>query len=123
MVSYEVYKIIHVLGIMILFLSIGALFYTAFNKIQLDKKQKRPWLIMHGVSLFLILLGGFGLLARIGISGGFPTWVWLKIIIWGIFGGLIMLIIKLPQISKVLYLLTVILGFFAIYIANYKPFL
>ena len=121
--AYEVYKIIHVLGIMILFLSLGGLFFTAFNKVTLEKKQKRPWLIMHGVSMFLILLGGFGLLARIGVIGGFPTWVWLKLAIWAFYGALIFLLIKKPAVSKLAYIMTLILGFAAAFIANYKPFL
>ena len=121
--KYEIYKIIHVVGIMILFLSLGALFLTAFNKITLEKKQKRPWLIMHGVSMFLILLGGFGLLARIGVTGAFPIWVWLKLAIWGFYGALIFLLIRKPNVSKLAYILTLIFGFFAVYIANFKPFL
>lgn len=120
---YEVYKIIHVVGIMILFLSLGALFFTAFNKITLDKKQKRPWLIMHGISMFFILLGGFGLLARLGIINGFPVWVWLKLAIWVFYGALIALLIKKPQVSMWAYTSTVLLGLIAAYIANYKPFL
>ena len=123
MISYEVYKIIHILGIMVLFLSLGALFFTAFNGIELSKKQKRPWMIAHGVSLFFILLGGFGLLARLGMASGFPLWVWVKLIVWAVFGGVAALLIRKPKLSKMTLSVTIALGFVAVYFANYKPFM
>jgi hypothetical protein len=37
----------------------------------------------HGIAALLILTGGFGMLARMGIvQGGLPVWVLLKITIW-----------------------------------------
>lgn len=121
--SFEVYKVIHLVGIMMLFLSLGAFFFSSFNNIQMDKKQRKPWMIMHGVSLFIIILGGFGLLARLGVINGFPIWVWLKLIIWSYFGILIVAFIKRPKISKMALIFTLLVGLAAAYIANFKPFL
>ncbi len=37
--------------------------------------------IGYVVGLFLILLGGFGMLARLGIiEGGLPGWIWFKLV-------------------------------------------
>ncbi|MCB0356341.1 MAG: hypothetical protein KDD40_05000 [Bdellovibrionales bacterium] len=119
---YEVYKIIHVVGIMVLFLSLGAMFFTGFNHINADKKQRRPWMIMHGVSLFFILLGGFGLLARLGVTGSLPLWIWFKLAIWLIFGAMAVILRKKVQWSQPLLAAVIVLGLIAAYIATYKPF-
>jgi membrane protein YdbS with pleckstrin-like domain len=120
MISYSVYKIVHVAGILLLFLSLGAFLFSSKESIQLDKKTKRPWMIMHGVSLFFVLLGGFGLLARLGIVGGFPSWVWVKLVIWTALGGAVTLILKKPNLSKVWLVAVMTLGILAAYSANYK---
>ena len=46
---------------------------------------------LHGSALVLVLLGGFGMLARIGVPEGvlLPGWIWAKLAIWTVVGGLI----------------------------------
>lgn len=120
MISYSVYKIVHIAGIMLLFLSLGGLILAASENLKLAKNSKKLWMIMHGVSLFVVLLGGFGLLARLGIVGGFPTWVWVKLIIWLALGGLVTLILKKPSFAKIFLSVVLMLGILAAYSANYK---
>ncbi len=121
MIPYEIYKIVHIAGIMALYLSLGALIFAGAQGLELNKKIKRPWLIIHGVSLFFILLGGFGLLARLGINGAFPLWVWLKLAVWLILGAVVGLLIKKPSLSKALFAVCLFMGVAAAYYANYKP--
>lgn len=52
--------------------------------------------ITHGIGLFLILLGGFGMLARLGIIWPWPGWIVAKFIIWLAYGGLLTLVYKKP---------------------------
>jgi uncharacterized membrane protein SirB2 len=76
MISYEIYKVIHLLSLFFL-VSLGL---VAIIQPQVSKSIK----IGIGVASVFTLVGGMGLLARIGVShgGGFPTWVTIKMVIW-----------------------------------------
>lgn len=87
MISYEVYKIIHLTSLMIVF--------TAMSIQLVGEKDIKLLKILAGISSFFILVSGMGLLARIGVShGGMPTWVIIKIVLWA------SLAIGLPIIGK-----------------------
>lgn len=85
--DYTVYKLIHYVGIFLLMVSLGSLF-TKYNK---------SAVIGHGVALLLILVAGFGMQARHKdkyvsmFETGFPTWMILKLVIWLLFGAMIVL--------------------------------
>lgn len=76
----DIYKVIHLGGIIILFGALGAGVYTASSK---DNKLAG---ILHGISLVLILVSGFGLVAKIW-DNQFTWWVIAKIVIWLLLGG------------------------------------
>lgn len=80
--------------------------------------------IFHGLGVFLILLGGFGMLARLGIVRGmsWPGWIWAKVIIWGILAAAAFLPYRYPRTALPLLLLLPVLGGMAAYMAIYKPF-
>ena len=86
MISLLAYKVLHLFGIMLMLCALGAAVATAAAGEPRPRFKKLAG-IAHGVALFLILLGGFGMLARLGIGGGWPLWVWLKLVIWLIFGA------------------------------------
>jgi hypothetical protein len=119
--SIEFYKIVHILGIMLLFLALGGLLFPALNNISLDKKSKKPWAIIHGISLILILVGGFGLLARLGIKGSFPLWVWLKLIIWSYFSIIVFAIVRLQKRAKWIFSAILLVSLIALIVINLKP--
>ena len=119
--STEFYRIVHILGIILLFLALGGLLFPAFNNITLDKKTKKPWAIMHGISLIVILIGGFGLLARLGIQGSFPLWVWFKLIIWSYFSIIVFAIVRLPKRAKWIFSTILIISLAALIVVNLKP--
>lgn len=75
MISYEVYKIIHILCILLTVAALAVGYYSA---------QPKHIKIISGVTSLLILVSGMGLLARIGVSHGqgFPTWVMVKMMLW-----------------------------------------
>jgi hypothetical protein len=98
MISIATYKLIHYLGIFALLAGLSAnLGRAALGSADTPAGEgvADPWKkrlgILHGIALFLILLGGFGMLARIGVDHGelFPGWVWMKLGIWVLLGGLI----------------------------------
>jgi hypothetical protein len=76
----NIYKVIHLAAVIILFGALGASIYTSSNK---DNKLAG---ILHGISLLLILISGFGLIARIWDSQ-WQWWMFIKMAIWLLLGG------------------------------------
>jgi hypothetical protein len=89
-VPYLFYRAIHFLGIF------GLVVVLAVALARTPLVAPDPWrkrlARLHGGALFLILLGGFGMLARLGVDHGaiFPGWVWVKLAIWTTLGGLVL---------------------------------
>ncbi|MCG9873903.1 MAG: hypothetical protein MH321_03845 [Leptospiraceae bacterium] len=124
MISYPVYKLIHLLGIFLLLGSLSGLALYTANGGTKSSNRFRMWAgIMHGVGLFLILLAGFGMLARLQIVHfPWPAWVFAKVLIWLIFGGIYALVSRKPTVAKVMWLTIPFLAFLSAYIAIFKPF-
>ncbi len=122
MISYAVYKIIHLTGIMMVFLALGGLSTHAINGGDKKHSWRLPIALTHGIGMTLSLVAGFGLLARLGIAqGGLPGWAIAKLVIWAIFGGLMALIIRQPKLSRSLWFIMIALGALAAYLAGAKP--
>lgn len=83
--NYETYRLIHFIGIFILMFAFGSLFT--------GEKSTKGAAIGHGIGLVLILLGGFGMQAKVkdvytAVYGtSFPTWMILKLVVWLLFGA------------------------------------
>jgi hypothetical protein len=82
---------------------------------------RRSLLILHGVGLFLILLGGFAMLAKLGIGWPLPLWITSKVIIWIVFSGLIAVLYKKDILNRTIWVLVPMLFLFAWYLASFKP--
>jgi hypothetical protein len=123
MIDILAYKLLHLIGIMMLFTAMGASFVHAFNG---GLKSENRWRtvigITHGVGLFFILLGGFGMLARLDITWPWDGWVFVKLIIWVAFGGMSVAIQKLGRSGSWLWYVMLALGLIAAYLGLYKPF-
>lgn len=123
MISYTVYRLVHILGVLVLFLALGGISIHAANSTgEAARRLRRLVMATHGIGLFIILLGGFGMLARLGITGGLPGWIWAKLTIWLILGGIVMLPLRIPALARPIWFLVPLLGTAAAYIALYKPF-
>ncbi len=92
--SYEVYKFIHFIAILFLFLSLGVLLAYSGNK-----AYKKRVMILHGLSALVLFVSGFGLMARLKLHS-FPLWLNLKLLIWLILSILIPILISKNIISK-----------------------
>jgi len=119
MIPYAAYKVIHIFGVISLFLSLGAYLMLSSNKVETGRKLAG---ITHGIAAFIILLGGFGLLARLGFSSmsSWPSWIWIKLAIWVILAVVIVLIKRRPELRTLLWFIIPILGGVAAYMAIYK---
>ncbi|MBT8335855.1 MAG: hypothetical protein KJO11_04570 [Gemmatimonadetes bacterium] len=127
MISYVTYKIIHYVGIFTMISALAA--FIAMTASSGTPLVRVPWakrlVIAHGAGLFLILLGGFGMLARLDIThqlGGLPGWIWAKLALWTVLGVGITLAKRRPEWSGTLLVLTPILAFLAGTAALTKPF-
>jgi hypothetical protein len=124
MISLNIYKLIHILGILLVFSSFGALVVHALNGgTKATNAGRRLVTISYGAGLFLILLGGFGMLARLGIvQTGLPGWIWLKLVLWVAIGGLLALPYRVAGASRLLWLIGPAIGLLAAWAGLYKPF-
>ena len=113
--SYQLYKIIHVVSIV--------LFFSMFAKAAYAGKSEKSDKISTGIFLVLILIAGFGLMARLGINTPWPTWIYIKFGIWLVVGSVGHISMKrFPQHSVKVFWGSVGLLTVASYLANYKPF-
>lgn len=123
MLNYEIYKLFHLFGIIMLFVSVGGVMLYALNGgTKTDNTWRKTAAITHGFGLVFILVAGFGLLARVGISWPWPGWVFVKLIIWLVLGGVTGLIYKLGRAGTGLWYVVILLGVIAAYMAIFKPF-
>ncbi len=121
--SVEFYKIMHLVGIMLVFMSLGGLCLHAMNAGTKESNKVRKIVAStHGFGLVLILVAGFGLLAKHQLSLMSSAWVWPKLLIWLILGGITVLIYRKPTSAKILWGLLPLLGLVAAYLAIAKPF-
>lgn len=79
--SFGFYKWLHVMAVVLVVL---ALIYAHQARRQND--PRKLWAILHGISVGLLGVSGFGMLAKLGITHHMPGWVWLKLLIWLILG-------------------------------------
>ena len=120
--SYEVYKIIHLIAIVLLFSGLVGLLTIQMSGGALTGKAKSLVFASHGVGLLLLLVSGFGLLARLGMISGLPGWVFAKLAIWLILGGALALVKRKGIIGWPIFLSLITIFGVAAYLAILKPF-
>ena len=118
---YELYRLIHFAGIFLTFLALGGLTLRALTGGGDSPLARKIALASHGFGLVLVLLGGFGMLARLGPHGGFGTWVWIKLAVWLVLGAAIVVPKRFPKASALLWALLPVLGLVAAWAAQAKP--
>lgn len=111
--SHEVYRIMHIVSIVIFFSLFAVAAYSGEN----SKRNK----ILTGIMLFLILVGGMGL-KKFAAPGYWPLWINIKMGIWlmvGIAGHVI--IKRCPHHAVKSFWVSVGLLTLASILANYRP--
>lgn len=124
MFSRELYNVAHVIGIILLMSSLGGVALHAMNGgTNQDNRSRRFITILHGIGAFLILLGGFGMLARIGFKHGenFPPWLIVKLTIWILLAAAPFLPYRRPYLARWLMLGLPVFGGIAAFMGIYKP--
>jgi hypothetical protein len=119
-----VYKLIHFFGLFgMVTLLAGAAMHALVGHTRAERPFGRGFAIAHGIGAFLVLLGGFGMLARLGIAQqGLPGWVYAKLVLWLALSAALIL----PYRGRALALSVIVgiplLTVLGAAIALYKPF-
>jgi hypothetical protein len=109
-----IYKVLHLAGVVGLFTALGSLIATDENG------SSKLGSILHGISLILILVSGFGMVAKFGY--GFPGWVIAKLVIWFGLGAMLAVAKRKALPQGATFAVVLILGILAAWLGIYKPF-
>ncbi|CAN5131165.1 hypothetical protein BH23VER1_BH23VER1_15380 [soil metagenome] len=109
----QIYKVLHLVGVMFVFIGLGAVLAPG-------GAQRKLGMAFHGIGLLLLLVAGFGLIAK--MKYGFPGWILVKIVILLAIGVLPILGKKgvLPVAGA--WVLAIALGTTAAWMGLMKPF-
>lgn len=118
---YHFYNAAHIVGAFMLILSIGGLLGRAASQREEAGFGKKFFSITHGIGMALVLVAGFGLLARLGLHS-WPGWVIAKLLLWLLVGIIPLFVKKQPRMFIFLWCLTVVTVTAAMLCAHYKPF-
>lgn len=117
--SYEFYNIAHVIGVIVLFTSLGTIAATATSG---DRGLRRLAAVAHGVAAAVIFVAGFGLLARLGHFGAIPAWGYLKMAVWAVLAIVVVPLRRKPEWATALWVVMPVLGGVAVWLAVNQPF-
>ncbi len=98
--DYTTYKIIHLIGVAALAIGLGGAIAGGGNR--------KLFSALQGIALLIMLVSGFGLLARLHL--GFPHFAIVKVVLWVVIGLLPMLLrrLNLPIVAGICISLTLI---------------
>ena len=102
------YQVLHIIGISMVFLGYGALLARSMAAPD-NVSVRKLGSITSGIGLLLILVAGFGLVAKLGYNYT-ENWILVKFVIWLLLGGLIVLINRKPQLAMLLWCLLIALS-------------
>lgn len=94
-----------------IFMGYGALLARSLVRSD-DAPVRKLGSITSGIGLLLVLVAGFGMISKIGYSFTAP-WLIVKMLIWLVLGGIIVLINRKPDLAKTLWWSILGLGSFA----------
>jgi hypothetical protein len=117
--SYGFYKVAHLFGVLLLFISLGTLAATAKAE---GSPLRRLAGAAHGIALVIVLVAGFGLMARMGMFGSIPLWAWAKVGLWLLLGFAVLPLKRKPDWAIWLWVALPFVGGLAAWLAVAKPF-
>lgn len=120
--SYETYKIIHLVSIVLLFSGLMGLLAIRMAGVELVSRTKKLVFISHGIGTLFVLVSGFGLLARLGLISALPGWVYGKVIIWVLLAGAVSVVKRKGQIGWPIFISLIAIFTVAASLAILKPF-
>ena len=107
----EFYLIIHLTGISLLALGVGGMMAGG--------EKRKTFAMLQGIGLLVMLVSGFGLLAKLGL--GYPHFAIVKTVLWLVIGALPVIFRKLKTPLPVAILISLILVGTMAYLGVMKP--
>ena len=118
--SLDFYKMVHFLGIFMVFSALGGQIIQALNGGDAKQLPGRKWIGMfHGIGLLIVLVAGFGMIAKLGL--GFQPWAIGKLIIWVLLGVIGAVVARKKNLAGPIWIVILALGMAAAYLAHHKP--
>ena len=105
------YKIIHLTGISLLALGVGGMMAGG--------EKRKTFAMLQGLGLVVMLVSGFGLLAKLGL--GYPHFAIVKTVLWLLIGALPVIFRKLKTPLPAAILISLILVGTMAYLGVVKP--
>ncbi|MGE9293393.1 MAG: hypothetical protein ACQKBW_07255 [Puniceicoccales bacterium] len=119
--TVQLYKIIHLVGVMMVFLGYGGLIIRGLLDSD-NKKLRVLGSVTSGIGLLLLVVSGFGMIARYGGAYSYVEgWLIAKYVIWLILGAATAVLNRKPQLGAGLWWAILILGAIAAYMGVMKP--
>lgn len=115
--TYQLYKLLHILGIVLVFMALGAQAFHGANGGTKDTNKVRGLVLgTHGLGMLLLLVAGFGALAKLQpMSAGLPGWLHPKMLIWVLIGAAPAVLNRKPEWGKIMWVVLPLLAAGAAY--------
>jgi hypothetical protein len=119
--SYQFYTLLHIVGIVLVFMAVGALAFHGANGGSRETNQIRGLVMAtHGVGVLLILVAGFGMLAKVqSMSAGLPGWLHPKLLVWVLLGAAPVILTRKPEWGKLMWVALPLLAAVAAYFGTH----
>lgn len=120
MLSLSFYKMLHLSGLFILMMSLGALCFIPKNTFDPQQRGTRKLLAaLNGIAALVVFVAGFGMMAKLKIHP-WPLWFYYKVFVWIMF-SMSPFFAKLwsPRIVILFYSFLAVL---TVYVITVKPF-
>ena len=125
--SFDFYRVVHLLGIFMLFCAIGGLAAFAWltRKNPQDPENatmRRRIVALHGVAMLVILVAGFGLMGKSGLmKQSWPLWIYGKLGLWLVMGAAAQFVRRSGPLGRMWLVVLPFVGGLAAYLAVFKP--
>lgn len=113
--SAQIYYLMHVAGLILL---TAATFHACADP---RPNRRKSALITNGILSLLVLVGGFGLMARLNYNFTEQLWIVPKIVCWLALSAIAGMAFRRPGLTSVLRLVTSVLVVVAVYLVYFKP--
>ncbi|MBX7080441.1 MAG: hypothetical protein K1X88_14685 [Nannocystaceae bacterium] len=118
--SPEFYKALHLFGVFLLLCSLGGLAMTAFGGGR-DEATRKRLTMLHGIAMLVVVVAGFGLMAKMGLMSTWPLWILVKLGIWLVLGAAVAFVRRMPQLGRAWIVILPAIGAVAAWAAVSKP--
>ena len=111
MLPLAAYHLLHILGLILVFIGYGALLSND------SAKSAMKW---HGTGLLISLVSGIGMLHKYGLASSMPTWAYVKLGLWLVLGFLPVLAKRRVVKPSVIIVIAALIGVFMGYLGYTK---